>query len=73
MVIVSGQIDITANANNTETKIGISLPIASNFSTAYQLGGSAHTTANSAATQHGGAIYADSTNDRAEFDYYETH
>lgn len=72
-VTVSGQIDITPTVNNTETKIGISLPIASAFTTAYQAGGTAHTTANSASTQHGGAIYADATNDRVELDYFETH
>ena len=71
-VTVSGQIDVTPTINNTRTTIGVSLPIASNFSTAYQAGGSGHTTGNITAG-HGLAIYSDATNDRVEFDYYETH
>jgi hypothetical protein len=71
-VTVAGQIDVTPTANNARTTIGVSLPIASNFSTAYQAGGSGHTTANTTAG-HGLAIYSDATNDRVEFDYYETH
>ena len=71
-VTVAGQIDVTPTANNTQTIIGISLPIASNFSTAYQAGGSGHTIANTVAG-HGASIQADATNDRVELDYYETH
>lgn len=71
-VTVSGKIEVTASANNTQTTIGISLPIASNFANSEQLGGTAYTQANSVAG-HGGAIYADTGNDRAELDYYETH
>ena len=71
-VTVAGQIDVTPTANNTQTTIGISLPIASAFTTAYQAGGSGHTIANTAAG-HGASIQADATNDRVEMDYYETH
>jgi len=71
-VTVSGQIDVTPTANNTQTTIGISLPIASAFTTAYQCGGAGHTAPNVGAG-HGVAIYADATNDRAEMDYYETN
>jgi hypothetical protein len=71
-VTVAGQIDVTPTANNTETKIGISLPIASAFTTAYQAGGSGHTIAN-VSSGHSTAVYADATNDRVEMDYYETH
>jgi hypothetical protein len=48
------------------------LPIASNFSNAYQAGGNGYTVTNTTAG-HGMAIYSDATNDRVEFDYYETH
>lgn len=72
VVTVSGQIDITATANNTQTTIGISLPIASNFWTSYECGGTWHTLANTVAW-HGLSIYADATNNRAEADYFETH
>ena len=71
-VTVSGQIDVTPTANNTRTTIGISLPVASNFSTAYQAGGTGYTIANTTAG-HGASIQADATNDRVEMDYYETH
>jgi len=71
-VTVAGQIDVTPTANNAQTTIGISLPIASAFTTAYQAGGSGHTVANTTAG-HVASIQADATNDRAELDYYETH
>jgi hypothetical protein len=71
-VTVAGQLEITATANNAQTTFGVSLPVASDFSTAYQAGGSGHTVANTSAG-HGLAIYSDATNDRVEFDYYETH
>ena len=71
-VTVAGQIDVTPTVNNAQTTIGISLPIASAFTTAYQAGGSGHTIANSVAG-HGASIQADATNDRVEMDYYETH
>jgi len=70
-VTVAGQMDITPTANNTQTRIRISLPIASNFSTAYQAGGNASTIPNSAGTAHSGGIIADATNDTVEMDYYE--
>jgi len=72
-VTVAGQMDITPTSNNTQTRIRISLPVASNFSTAYQVGGTASTIPNSAATAHVGGIIADATNDDAEMDYYETN
>lgn len=72
VVTVSGQVGVTATANNAETTIGISLPIASNFGNSYECGGTAYKQANTNAG-HGAAIYADATNDRAEMDYYETH
>lgn len=72
VVTVSGQMEVTATSNNAQTTIGISLPIASNFGTAYECGGAANTMSNTVAG-HGGAIYADATNNRAELDYFETH
>jgi hypothetical protein len=72
-VTVAGQMDITPTANNIRTRVGISLPVASNFSTAYQAGGTAATIPNSAAMAHNGGIIADATNDRVELDYYETN
>jgi hypothetical protein len=72
-VTVSGKISVTPTANNTQTILGVSLPIASNFAAEENCGGLAHTINNTAADQHGASIYADATNDRATFDYYETH
>ncbi len=71
-VTVAGQIDVNPTSNNAQTTIGISLPVASNFTTAYQAGGTGHTIANTTAG-HGASIQADATNDRVELDYYETH
>jgi hypothetical protein len=73
VVTVSGKISITATSNNSQTVLGISLPIASNFAADENCGGLAHTINNTAADQHGASIYADATNDRATFEYYETH
>jgi len=73
VVTVSGKISVTATTNNSQTVLGISLPIASNFAAEENCGGLAHTINNTAADQHGASIYADATNDRATFEYYETH
>lgn len=65
VVTVSGKITIQATASLTSTSIGISLPVASSFADDFQCGGTgAPIGANSA-----GPIYADATNDRAEFNY----
>lgn len=65
VVTVSGKITIQATALLTSTSIGISLPVASSFANDFQCGGTgAPIGANSA-----GPIYADATNDRAEFNY----
>ena len=71
VVTVSGKIGVTPTANNTQTIIGISLPVASNFSSDTQAGGTAYTKANASAG-HGASIYADATNNRAEMDFFET-
>lgn len=71
-VTVSGQVAITTTANTTQTTFGMSLPIASNFGNTYECGGGGYTQSNSAAG-HGICISADAANNRANFDYYETH
>ncbi len=71
-VTVAGQIDVTPTVNNTQTTIRISLPISSNFSTAYQAAGAGHT-ANNTVAGHGASIVADATNDEVVLDYYETN
>jgi len=71
-VTVSGQVAISPTSNNTRTTFALSLPIASNFANSYEAGGGGYTMAN-ATNGHGIAVYADATNNRLEFDYYETH
>lgn len=65
-VTVSGQVDIDPTTTATLTTLGISLPVASNFTTAFQAGGSgaAIGVADAAA-----GIQSDATNDRATFQY----
>lgn len=65
-VTVSGQLDIDPTTTLTLTTLGISLPVASAFTTAFQLGGagSASDVADGSA-----AILSDATNDRATFQY----
>jgi hypothetical protein len=72
-VTVSGKVTITPTSNNTLTVLGVSLPIASNFAAEENCGGLAHTLNNTTNAQHGASIYADATNDRATFNYYETN
>jgi len=62
-VEVRGQIDIDLTTTLLASEIGVSLPIASAFTTAYQCGGSAA----AIAFQANWAIQADATNDRAKF------
>lgn len=61
-VTVAGQFDIDCIAPATATVLRITLPVASNFSTAYQLGGTAFATA---VAGMGAGIEADATNDVA--------
>lgn len=65
VVTVSGQLDIDTTAP-AQTVLGISLPIASAFTTAFQLGGTAAPTAVADAPA---GIIADATNDRATLSY----
>ncbi len=64
-VFVSGRVSIDPTAGATLTRIGISLPVASNFASAENCGGTAY----SVAPNYSGAIFADAANDRAELDY----
>jgi hypothetical protein len=66
VVTVSGQFDIDPTTTLTLTTLGLSLPVASNFSTAFQAGGTA-----SATTVADGSmgIFSDSTNDRVTIQY----
>ena len=63
VVTVSGQLDIDLTTTLLASEVGMSLPIASAFTTAYQLGGNAH----AIAFQSCWAIQADATNDIAKF------
>ena len=62
VVTVSGQIDIDLTTTLLASEVGMSLPIASALTTAYQLCG----TANAVAFQANWGIQADATNDRAQ-------
>lgn len=61
MVCVSGRIGVDATLTATATEVGISLPIASNFDSGIECGG----TASCPTSADGGAMYADNTNNRA--------
>ena len=62
VVAVSGQLDIDLTTTLLASEVDMSLPIASAFTTAYQLGGSAA----AVAFQANWAIQADAANDRAQ-------
>lgn len=64
VVTVSGKVDIDpTSGSNTLTQLGISLPIASGVPNDFECGGVGHS---SASHELGGAIRADTVNDRAE-------
>lgn len=65
-VTVGGQLDIDPTTTASATVLGISLPIASNFSTSYEAGGVAFATG---ITGMGGGIEADATNDRVSLKF----
>lgn len=67
VVTVGGRFDITATLVG-DTEIGISLPVASNFTTSEDCGGTASVGTSGTVTQTGG-ISANAANDRAEFRY----
>jgi hypothetical protein len=66
VVTVSGKVDIDPTAPATQTRLGISLPIASNMAITANCGGVAFATA---IAGQGAAIFGDSTNDRAELQF----
>lgn len=72
VVTVSGKIGIDPTANNTSTRVRISLPVASNFATEQQCAGTG-SNVDSTITAHSARVIADTTNNEAEFGYYETH
>lgn len=63
-VTVSGKIDITATTELLQSEIGVSLPIASNFSTDGQGNGGGGILNGSSATAYPLVIMSDATNDR---------
>lgn len=65
VVTVSGRVNIDATTTSTNTTLGVSLPIASNFASAQNAGGSFAPSA--AALSTSGVVFADTTNDRASF------
>lgn len=66
-VMVSGRIDVDPTAATTTTRVGISLPIPSNFSSA--TGEQCAGTAVAPAVVQAGSIAADATNDRADLQF----
>ncbi len=64
VVTVSGKVDIDTTAGGVLAQLGMSLPIASNFATAQNLGGTFVHYGNEG---RGGGILADVANDRADF------
>jgi hypothetical protein len=67
MVTVSGSVSINPTSA-ADTLLGMSLPVASNFTTALQLAG----TAGSHVIKESAALYSDATNDRASFRWLAT-
>lgn len=66
-VTVYGQLDVDPTLGvSTTTQLGVSIPVASNFTATSQVGGNGNSP--SIATQSGG-VYADATNDRAQLDF----
>jgi len=65
-VTVSGVISVTATTANTDTHLGISLPIASNIALTTNLGGTGASVTGGTLGQSGG-LDGDATNDRARF------
>jgi hypothetical protein len=69
-VSVAGVVDINVQFMNTLTRLGISLPIPSNFTSSVDLAGAANIQQNVTTNTYSGPIlYADTTNDRAELYY----
>lgn len=69
IVHVAGKIDLTPTSNITQTSLGVSLPIASNFANEQELAGVGTSPDKQDEVC---AFKADTTNDRAELDYVST-
>jgi len=69
MVWIAGTVDVDPTLTATTTQLGISLPVASNFTQTYQAGGSA--AAISVPSQSAG-IFADTANDRLTMQFVST-
>ena len=70
VVTVSGTVDIDPTAAaNTATELGISLPIASNFSAVGQLAGNGEDSVAASLQSFGAFIKADTANDRASLNF----
>lgn len=69
MVTVSGKSDVNATGA-ADTELGVSLPIASNFTAEQQCGGTGAGAVGGAAALRVVAINADATNDRAQFRWF---
>jgi len=65
-VTVSGKVEIDTTASTTQTRLGISLPVASNFGATEDLAG-----LHSNSPGLGGIVYADTANDRAVLEFTE--
>ena len=65
VVTVSGRVGLTVTSGTTTTTVGISIPIASNFTITSQCSGTGNQTLGNVS----GVIIADSTNDRAELTF----
>lgn len=65
-VLVSGKVSIDPTSASTLTKLGISVPVASNFS---NLSDCCGTAATSAVAGYSASILADTTNDRAQLEF----
>lgn len=69
IVNVAGRVDIDATSATTLTRVGVSLPVTTNFTSSGNCGGGANALSS---TSPSGAVWADTTNDRAEIYYYTT-
>ncbi len=70
VVTVGGQVDVDPTAASAATVLGVSLPIASNFSTAFQCGGSGSSLITSAESW---GVQGDAVNDRALLQCFATN
>lgn len=69
MVMCSGVVNVDPTAGGA-CVLGISLPIASNFTTVYQLRGTTICPSDAGYQAVGGTLSSDATNDRAKLDWY---